>query len=301
MVVGYTGSSVPRRQLGRALRGLRAEARMTLEGAAEAVRFSRQKLWRIETGREAVRGPDVRALCAMYAAPAELTGALVALAGETSARGWWHSYGDPLPHWFEVYPGLEAEACRLREYRDMLVPGLVQTREYAYAVRWDRPDLTEAERERRIGVRLRRQGLLRRRTPVPPRLEVVLSEAVLQRPVGSPATLVDQLHHLRDAGTLPHVSIRIVPLSAGPHFGAISGGFVLLDFPTGHRSEPDPSVVYRESLTGALYLDQAHEVAAYEKAWASLDELALTEDESRELISDAIDSLPSTRSSVSPC
>ncbi|RZU75509.1 helix-turn-helix protein [Micromonospora kangleipakensis] len=278
------GSTVPRRQLGRALRELRTEARMTLDGAAKALECSRQKVWRIEAGLNAVRGLDVRAMCELYGATRELTGALTGLAGETRARGWWHAYGDTVPDWFELYVGLESAAGRLREHDDTLVPGLFQTRGYASAVCQHRSGMTDDERERLVEVRLQRQALLRRRLPPPPRLDVMLSEAVLLRVVGGPATMAEQLRHLVELGRLPHVSIRVVPLAAGLHFGAVAGAFVLLDFPPGNRVEPEPSVVYSESLTGALYLDRKEELAAYERVWASLDSLALDEGQSRHLI-----------------
>ena len=80
----------------------------------------------------------------------------------------------------------------------------------------------------------------------------------------------------------------MLPLAAGLHFGAVAGTFVMLDFPPGNRVEPEPSVVYSESLTGALYLDRPDELAAYEKIWASLDALALDEEQSRHLINKII-------------
>ncbi|MFI7511845.1 helix-turn-helix domain-containing protein [Micromonospora aurantiaca] len=258
------GSTVPRRQLGRALRDLRTEARMTLDGAAEAMQCSRQKMWRVETGLGPTRAVDVKAMCELYAATPELTTALVALANETKAKGWWHSYGDAIPDWFELYVGLESAASRLREYDDTLIPGLLQTRGYAHGVYQHRSRISEEERERLVEVRLQRQALLERRLPPAPQFEVVLSEAVLLRVVGSPATMAEQLRHLLDVGAFPHVSIRVLPLSAGLHFGAVAGPFVMLDFPLRNRVEPDPSVIYNESLTGALYLDRKEELAIYE-------------------------------------
>lgn len=71
------------------------------------------------------------------------------------------------------------------------------------------------------------------------------------------------------------VTIRVVPLAAGLHVGAVAGAFVLLDFPLGSRVEPEPAVVYSESLTGALYLDLPAELTAHEETWASLESLAL--------------------------
>jgi len=279
-----TGSTVPRRQLGRALRQLRTEAQMALDGVADALQCSRQKMWRIETGVGPTRGLDVKALCELYSATPELTDALTALANETKAKGWWHSYGNAVPDWFELYVGLESAASRLREHDDTLIPGLLQTRGYTYGVYQHRSGISQDEKERLVEVRLQRQSLLERRLPPAPKFEVVLSEGVLLRVVGSPATMAEQLRHLLDVGSRPHVSIRVLPLSAGLHFGAVAGPFVILDFPPSNRIEPEPSVVYSESLTGALYLDRKEELAVYEEVWSSLTSLALDEKQSKLLI-----------------
>ncbi|MEV4831055.1 helix-turn-helix transcriptional regulator [Micromonospora sp. NPDC049257] len=283
-MVEVTGSSVPRRHLGRVLRELRTEACMTLDAAAEALECSRHKMWRIESGLGMVRGVDVRAMCELYGARRALTAALVALAGETRGRGWWHAYGDPVPEWFDLYGGLESAACRLREHAGALVPALLQTRAYAAATCPHRPGATDDERERPVEARLRRQDLLRRRLPRPPRYEVLLCEAALLREVGGAAAMAGQLRHLAKVSRLPQVSIRVLPLAAGAHDGALTGSFVLLEFPLGLRADPDPPVVYQESLTGALYLDRPAEWAAYEQVWAGLDGVALDEEESRRLI-----------------
>ncbi|MEU8209393.1 helix-turn-helix transcriptional regulator [Micromonospora sp. NPDC049044] len=278
------GSTVPRRQLGRALRDLRTEARMTLDGASEAMQFSRQKLWRIETGLGPVRSVDAKAMCELYGATPELTGALTALATETKAKGWWHSYGDAVPDWFELYVGLESAASRLREHDDTLVPGLLQTPGYTRGVYQNRPNMPADELEEVLEVRRRRQEILIRRLPKAPRLEWVLSEAVLLRRVGGPSVMAEQLDRLLERAELPNVSIRVLPLSAGAHYGALAGAFVMLDFPLVNRVVPDQSVVYSESVTGALYLDRPDEFAVYEKVWASLLDLALDEEQSRRMI-----------------
>ncbi|MFY1700842.1 helix-turn-helix domain-containing protein [Micromonospora sp. WMMA1923] len=282
------GSTVPRRQLGRALRQLRTEAGVTLDGAADALECSRQKVWRIESGLGSVRGVDVRAMCQLYDASQELTGALVALASETKAKGWWHAYGDAIPDWFELYVGLEQSASRLRFFYDSMIPGLLQTRSYARAVYQHQLEMTEEERENQVEARLQRQKLLARRLPPPPVLEVTLSEAVLIKTVGDSPTMVEQLRHLHEVSERSRVSIRVLPLAAGLHSGAVAGAFVMLDFPPGNRSTPEPSVVYSESLTGALYLDRPDEFASYERVWKSLNRLALDREQSRELINKLI-------------
>ncbi|RAO33193.1 hypothetical protein ONO86_05001 [Micromonospora noduli] len=278
------GSTVPRRQLGRALRDLRTEARMTLDGAAEAMQWSRQKMWRIETGLGPVRTLDAKAMCELYGATPDLTGALTALAAETKAKGWWHSYGDAVPDWFELYVGLESAASHLREHDDTLVPGLLQTPGYTRGVYQNRPDMPADELEEVLDVRRRRQEILVRRLPRAPKLEWVLSEAVLLRRVGDSAVMTQQLDRLIERTDLPNVSIRVLPLSAGAHYGALAGAFVMLDFPLVNRVVPDQSVVYSESVTGALYLDRPEEFAVYEKVWASLLDLALDEEQSRRMI-----------------
>ncbi|MEO3748554.1 DUF5753 domain-containing protein, partial [Plantactinospora sp. B5E13] len=160
----------------------------------------------------------------------------------------------------------------------------LQTSDYARAVYDHRIEVSYEERERLVELRLQRQSLLTRRLPPAPRLEVVIHEAALLRIVGSRAVMADQLRHLTEVGTLPNISIRVLPLSAGLHYGAVAGTFVMLNFPAGNRSTPEPPIIYCESLTGALYLDRPSELAAYETVWAGLNRLALSEGQSRHMI-----------------
>ncbi|MEU5942686.1 helix-turn-helix transcriptional regulator [Micromonospora sp. NPDC047548] len=281
------GSTVPRRQLGRLLRQFRTEAGVTLDAAAEALEYSRQKIWRIESGLGPVRVLDVKAMCELYHVSAEMTEAMRGLAAETKSKGWWHAYGDAVPSWFELYVGLESAAATLRRYDESLIPGLLQTRQYAQAIyRLDRPASSEEDRERAVEVRLQRQSLLTRRLPGAPQVHQILSEAVLRRVVGGPRVMTAQLRRLLEVGDLANVSVRVLPLSAGPPPGAVAGSFVILDFPAtkGGRAAPEPSVVYSESLTGALYLDKPDELSAYEGAWRGVAALALDEGESRDMI-----------------
>ncbi|MGV9766453.1 helix-turn-helix domain-containing protein [Micromonospora tulbaghiae] len=280
------GSTVPRRQLGRLLRQFRNEAGVTLDAAAEALEYSRQKIWRIECGLGAVRVLDVKAMCELYGVSAEMTEAMRGLAAETKSKGWWHAYGDAVPSWFELYVGLESAASRLRGYDESLIPGILQTKEYAQGLYRLGGTLSDEERERAVQVRLQRQALLMRRLPAAPRLESVLCESVLRRVVGGPRAMTAQLDHLLKLSELPNVAVRVLPLQAGPQPGAVAGTFMILDFPPtkGGRAAPEPSIVYSESLTGALYLDKPEELVAYERVWRGLDGLALGEEESKDMI-----------------
>lgn len=271
MTEGTTGSTVPRRQLGRHLRELRNQARLTVKVAAEELEWSETKIWRIETGQTSLRSLDVQAMCTIYGAPKELTEALMALAKETKAKGWWVSYGDVLPEAFDVYVGLEEAAKRLRSYEAELVPGLLQTRRYArILIATGYPDVEPAEIDRRVEVRLARQALLTRVT-APPTLEVVVNEAVLCRPVGSREIMAEQLRHLIEMGELPNVTLRVVPFRAGLHHGAMSGPFMLLTFPANSNGEhSEPPTVFKDGFTGDLFLDKPHEIERYEKAFTEM-------------------------------
>lgn len=276
-------STVPRRQLGRYLQQLRDRGNLSLKTVSETLDCSRQKLWRIEQGMGAVRPADVQMLCGLYHAPAELTGLLVDLARQTRVKGWWQAYEDIMPDWFEPYVMMEAEATRIRCYDTELVHGLLQTSAYmAEVIRIGWPDWSDEQRARRVA--LRRQRLLDRRGPTAPRLEFILSEAVLRRPVVDHPEMAAQLRHLVALSELPMVSLRVLPLRVGPHSASIAGTFALLDFTQPRRQDGEPSIVYQEGPTGALYLDRPVEVARYEMIWSGLTEVALPERESKPFI-----------------
>ncbi|GAB1693680.1 helix-turn-helix domain-containing protein [Krasilnikovia sp. M28-CT-15] len=282
------GSTVPRRELGRYLRGLREGVKpkkITIEVAAEHMECSTQKIWRIEKGESPVRGIDVKALCELYGASPDLTEALIGLAKETKAKGWWQSYGDAVPGWFELYVGLEAAASRLRKFEPAIVPGLLQSPAYMEAVlRADGPDLADAELDRRIKIRQERQGLLSRHFPSPPQLEVIIAESALLAVLETSGAMHQQLWYLLKANEQGHISVRVLPTSAGPHRASISGAFTILEFPTTNGDRGEPPTVYSESLTGALYLDRPKELDVYEQAWTALATLALSDEDSDDMI-----------------
>lgn len=268
------------------LRELREAAGLGLESAGRRLEWSKAKMYRIENGDTPLRAHDVIAMCSVYAADPSLTEVLVALAAESKAPTWWHSYGAVIPAWFELYVGLEATASHLRHYEPGLVPGLLQTREYAAAVIRTKPGITDAEVDQAVALRLERQEkLLARRQPVPPRLDVILDEAVLRRPIKDGEGMRKQLTHLASvAKRNTTVSVRILPSAVGPHRASVAGAFVILDFPAEGARQPEPSTVYSESLTGALYLEVPDEVEAYRGVWTELEGQALSANESRDFL-----------------
>ncbi len=287
-----TGSTVPRRQLGRYLRELRNKSRFTVKAAAEALEWSETKIWRIENGYTSLRSLDVRVMCEVYAAPPDLTEALMALAKETKAKGWWQSYGDVVPEWLDLYFGLEEAAASIDWYESELVPGLLQTGDYARAViAEDNPGVDEDELGRRVQLRLARQTIVRRER-FPLRLRVALNEAILRRPVGGPEVMASQLEALAEAAALPNIELRVVAYRAGLHRGLMAGPFELLRFPqNGNGEDSEPATVYADGFTGALYLDKSREVERYANAFDSIWDAALDERASIELIHQAAEEL----------
>lgn len=277
------GSTVPRRQLGRYLRELREDAHVTVAAAAKELEWSAPRIWRYETGQVPMHPNDVEAMCRVYGASPETIQTMRALARETKAHGWWHSYGEAIKDWFKLYVGLEAAATRIRKYEANVVPGLLQTVDYMRElIEVDQPGLSEADRQVKIDVRLRRQRLLARAVPKAPRLDVLLSEAVIRRPLRDPAAMVRQLESLRVASRQHNISVRVVPLRGGIHRWS-SGSFTLLDFP-GDVREPEPTTVYMDGPCGAVYLDKPREIQVYEEAWSSLVDMALSAGDSEDLL-----------------
>lgn len=287
-----TGSTVPRRQLGRYLRDLRNQAGLLVKDAARGLEWSEAKMWRIETGQTSLRSLDVEAMCRLYGAAPDITSALMSLAKETKARGWWAAYGDAVPEWFDLYVGLEAAASRLFLYEQELVPGLFQTEDYARTlIRADHPDEDEAETERRVRLRMARQSVVRRMID-PPALQVTLNESVLRWPVGGADIMAAQLDRLATASELPNISLRVVPFAVGFHPGIVSGSFNIIRFPlNGNGEESEPPTVYADLFTGALYLDKPGEIERYSQAYSSIWERALNEESSRDLILQAAEGL----------
>jgi transcriptional regulator with XRE-family HTH domain len=284
-----TGSTVPRRQLGRYLRDLRNSQRLTVRTAAEKLEWSEAKIWRIETGQTSLRSLDVEAMCRIYGATPELTEALMGLAKETKARGWWHAYGDVIPEGFDVYIGLEEATSSFSWYESELIPGLLQTEAYARTlIKADNPGVDQEEIDRRVRLRMARQTLLTRVT-ARPQLQVVLNEAAIRRPVGGTEVMAEQLTRLMEASELPNVTLKVMPFSVGLHHGIMSGPFVILRFPlNGDGKETEPPTVYVDGFTGALYLDKPSEIERYAQAFTDIWETALDEGPSRALIQQAM-------------
>lgn len=256
-------SQLVRRSLGRRLRRLREDAGKTDQDVVESSICSRQKLWRIETGKTPVKLADVRALCWLYGADSATTDALANLALGTASEAWWEdSYGDVLPSWFKLYLDLEAGADQIRTYTAELVHGLLQTTDYARAVyQAAQPEDGEEAIRRHVELRLERQRTVLGRTP-PARFTAIFSEGVLRRAVGGQAVMDDQIAHLCEMAERDQIDVYVLPFESGAH-AAMLGDFALLDF----DDDEDPPVAYLESQVYARYLEQSEQLDEYRRVY----------------------------------
>ena len=263
--------TVAQRRLARALRRLRVEAGLTIEQAAEKLELSPSTISRMETAQVGVKRRDVRELLDLY----EVTGAqreqLLQLAGESRQHAWWHEFKD-LPN--TPLASLEAEAASIWQYSALLIPGLLQTEEYAREIlRKIRLDATLDDIERRLRLRMKRQALLTDQKA--PQFWVVLDEAVLRRHVGGRQVMHTQLGRLIDASSLRSVTLQVLPFTTGGH-AAMDGEFTLLKYP-----EPaDPDVVFIENTGGDVYLEDPGVTRRYTSMFDHLRAAALDPAES---------------------
>jgi transcriptional regulator with XRE-family HTH domain len=277
--------SVRARQLAAELRRLRDAARLTGEDVAGQLGWSPSKVSRIETGQTSPGAADLRRMLDIYDVTGTQRDRLERLAQSSDQRGWWDAYTDTLAPEYTALIALEAESESVRWYAPMMVPGLLQTERYAREV--IRSGLLIAppgEVERRVQVKMTRQRVLTRDDPL--QMAVVIDEASILRTIGGPEVMREQLGHLTAMAARPNITVQVLPLDAGAH-PALNGEFTILTFP----DLVAPDVVYLENMASDLYVESEAEVYRYGLAFDRLRELALSPEESAELITERADSM----------
>ncbi|WP_280482223.1 helix-turn-helix domain-containing protein [Nocardia cyriacigeorgica] len=276
LLVAERGPTVIRIALGSRLRRLRESCGVSREAAGDAIRGSHAKISRLELGRTGFKERDIRDLLTLYGVTDDdKREPYLDMARKANDPGWWQSYSDLLPAWFETYVGLEQAATTIRTYEAQFIPGLLQTADYARSVIMLGND---DETERRVAVRMRRQKILHRRAA--PTLWAVIDENALRRPVGGMKVLREQIEYLITISDMPNVRIQVLPYSAGGH-SAAGGPFSILRFP-----EPElPDIVYTEQLTSSLYMEKRHDVELYMSVMNQLSVQALSPAESLQFLS----------------
>ncbi|MER7212952.1 helix-turn-helix transcriptional regulator [Streptosporangium sp. NPDC000239] len=271
-------NTVRQRRLAREIRALRETAGWTTTEAAAHLSWSKSRLNRLETGVAKLTEQDVITICDVYGVTVPVRAALIQLAQDGTRRGWWTAYSDVFAG---SYVGLEDEAHVIKEWGVQLVPGLLQTEDYAREV--ISAGLRDGDAEqvhRRVMARMARRTLLGR--PNPPTLHAVLDEAVLHRPIGGQEVMREQLRTLLIAARKPNVTVQVLPFTAGIHAG-MDGAYIILEYPN-----PADDVAYIAGTVGDVYVDNPDHVKRYKVSFERICEEALTPDASEVMIAQAM-------------
>lgn len=264
--------------LGQQLRELREANDLILKDVGEYLQRDPATVSRFESGGYPIRRPDLLALLDLYGvADSRRRESLMKLSQEVWQKGWWDGYAAEVAGAFVDYVWLESRAQEIRAFDNTLLPGLLHTSQYARAaITAAEYDAKSEQIDRWVELRMIRQGILERENP--PRFSAIIDEAVLRREVGGPECLAVQLRHLAGCAVGPNIEIRVLPFSAGAH-ASPTGAFRIFTM-----EKPFPEVGYAETPKGAIYVESP-DTQRFARTYDELRELALTPEESAELIS----------------
>ncbi|MGW7294685.1 helix-turn-helix domain-containing protein [Streptomyces xiamenensis] len=266
-------------RLGMELRRLREHAGKSQLEAAEVVDASDAKISRVESGKTGLSRLELVALLDFYdVQDQELREGLGELNRNSRKRGWWQQRKDVLtPKLMELIE-LESTASKVFQYEANVVPGLFQTEAYARAIIDGFPDPFSPSVDQAVQIRLERQKVLV--GPNAPRIICVLDEAALHRQIGGPSVMAEQLRRLVGLAKPPHLSIQVIPNSAGAHAG-MDGSFLRFVYPApGHMD-----IVFLEQKTSRLFIEEEADLEPYRIAEEHLRTQALSSADSMKLIS----------------
>lgn len=284
---GDTANATVRRwQLTETLRQLRERTGWTIEQAVEQLqnkpgKWSRSKLGRIETRQQGVKIREIEQLLDLYEVrDAELRSWVLDLAATAHERGYWLALRKDLPEDFHEFLSVEGSLVALRQFETIAMPGLLQTPDFTRAlIHGASPGLSPEVVERRVLARAARQQVLTKDTPL--RFHAIIDEAILERTVGTDAVMNAQLERLSKEAATDHVTIQVLPKSAGAS-PAMDGPLSVLTLP-----EPIPDFAYAEGPGGGIYIEDRSDVRNCILKWGVLTERALPQGDSVELIAEA--------------
>lgn len=246
--------SARRRRLSALLRRMREERQMKIDDVNRELGWPSGKLSRMERNDWKRPSPrDMQDLAGVYQLDPKMRDAIVNLAKEARVRGWWVEYRDVLRGGL---PDFEAGASMIRTYEALLIPGLLQTPDYAATVLRSGRVMDGDHIARKVAGRMRRQQVLEGDEPL--HLWAVIDEAALRKRVGGRDVMAAQIRHLIDMAARPNIDIQVVRDEFGAH-PAVDGGFMILDFP----DPADPPLVYVETATEDLYLENPQTIQRY--------------------------------------
>jgi len=254
----------------------RNAAKLSLTEASDESGISRAKLGHLETGRQQQDPEDLARLLAVYGAVQRDIDRLITLTSRADDATWWAPWADVVPDWLTTFVGLEGLAETEFVFEPIIIPGLLQTEQYAAILTANTPRVRADHSERFVGFRIART----RRLTDPERplhLHAVLAEGALRLAVGDSTVQQAQLRHLLTMAELPTVTIQVVRPEDGPHT-ALTGQFVILGF------ENVRSIGYVELHDGAMYLQDANQVRTYTMVAEDLQRVALDPERSIDFI-----------------
>lgn len=279
-MAGYGSPNVRRRRLAAELRRLRERAGFIGEEVARLLGWSTSKISRLERAQTAIKRADLRRLLELYRVDAARREELLALAEESQPSGRLKAISARLPGVQAEFLNVEAEAESVWNWEPQIVPGLLQTEDYARAVMLGWHSMfTEppSEIERRVEARRLRQQVLQRDPPL--QLSIVMDESVLYRKLGEASVMRAQLQHIVEASRRPNIKVRILPLKGDHRMTA--GAFTYVKFPQLH-DVPLNDIVTFEHLTDTDQIEDQDDTYKYSVAFRALEESSLGLDESRE-------------------
>lgn len=268
--------------IGHDLRVSREKAGMKQAEAAKILGCNQPKINYLETGKTQQKPDETTALLRAYGADVEHIDRIASLAGKADQNTWWAPFSDVLPDWFRTFVGLEGLATNQFVYRSKTIPGQMQTPRYAATLLEASLQIALMDAPQVVASRMARQRLNDERNPLG--LRAVIEEAVLDRPVGGPTVMREQLQHLLDLMQLDNVELHVMPTSVAVHDG-LDDEFMLLDF------DAAQSIGYLEHAAGALYVQDQDQVRLYRMMADRLCSVALSPSESADLIAARIANL----------
>jgi transcriptional regulator with XRE-family HTH domain len=283
---GNPSPVVQRRRLRTELRRARLDADLTQEQVATAMDWSLSKLIRIENGTVGISTNDLKAILAHYKITDDgRTAEMLALSRGARERSWWSAYRDASPRLIQLIE-YESASFIIRNFQPMLIPGLLQTGEYAATViRNLDPQASDEVVNLAVEMRIKRQQLLQQ--PETPLMFFIVDEAAVRRLVGGQQAMRRQIQRLLDESDKPTVTIEIVPFGAGAHPG-MQGPFMLFEFP----DAADDDALYLEGPGESRWnRDDPEEILSFRERFEVLRGLSLGPQGSRDLLSRLLDEL----------
>ena len=266
-----------RRLRGR-LKRARESLKLTQRDVAEALDWSTSKLIRIENGPVGISVTDLKALLLHYNIIDKAdVDQLVEMARASKKSAWWQKYRHQITPQFQTFLGLEGSAVRIRQYQNLVVPGLLQAGGYItelVAFGAGDADVVQANLE----IRLRRQEFITEDNA--PESFFILDESVLYRQIGDAAVMKEQLLKVKELATYPNISVQIMPFSAGVHMG-MKGSFELLEL----SEEPDDyALLLEHPYKDQLIPDPTGETREFVQYFFDLEKVALPASETPRVI-----------------